>query len=80
MLFAAGSDGSQLLGLAVDHASGNGVTLGAGSVTLNGNYIGLNLAGAAAGNGAAGVYISAASARDLIGPNSSRAPRARSRT
>src|SRR3984957_5379461 len=73
LLFAAGSDGSQLLGVAVDDASGNGVTLDAGSVTLNDNYIGLNLAGAAAGNGADGVYISAASARNLIGLNNSRA-------
>ena len=73
LLFAAGSSGSQLLGVAVDNASGNGVTLDAGSVTLNDNYIGLNLAGAAAGNGADGVYISATSARNLIGLNSTRA-------
>jgi parallel beta-helix repeat protein len=73
LLFAAGSSGSQLLGVAVDHASGNGVTLDAGSVTLNDNYIGLNLAGAAAGNGADGVHVSAASARNLIGLNSTRA-------
>ena len=39
------------------------MTLDAGSVTLNDNYIGLNLAGAAAGNGGNGVYVSAASAR-----------------
>ena len=73
LLFAAGSAGSQLLGVAVDDARGNGVTLDAGSVTLNDNYIGLNLAGAAAGNGADGVYVSAASARNLIGLNNSRA-------
>jgi len=57
----------------VDDASGNGVTLDAGSVTLNDNYIGLNLAGAAAGNGGNGVYVSAASARNFIGLNGSRA-------
>jgi parallel beta-helix repeat protein len=73
LLFAAGARGSKLLGVAVDDASGNGVTLNAGSITLNDNYIGLNLAGAAAGNGADGVYVSAASARNLIGLNSSRA-------
>ena len=73
LLFAAGSGGSQLLGVAVDDASGNGVTLDAGSVTLNDNYIGLNLAGAAAGNGGNGVYVSAASARNFIGLNGSRA-------
>jgi len=71
LVFAAGSDGSQLLGVAVDHARGNGVTLNAGSITLNDDYIGLNLAGAAAGNGGDGVYVSAASGRNLIGLNSS---------
>ena len=69
--FAAGSGGSQLFGVAVDHASGNGVTLNAGPVTLNHNYIGLNLAGAAAGNRGSGVYASAASAGNLIGLNRS---------
>ncbi len=54
-------------------AGGNGVTLDAGQVTLNDNYIGLNLAGAAAPNGGNGVYVSAASARNLIGLNGSRA-------
>lgn len=73
LVFAAGSSGSQLLGVAVDDASGNGVTLDAGSLTLNDNYIGLNLAGAAAGNGADGVYISAASAGNLIGLNTAHA-------
>jgi parallel beta-helix repeat protein len=73
LLFAAGSGGSQLLGVAVDDASGNGVTLDAGSVTLNDDYIGLNLAGAAAGNGGNGVYVSAASARNFIGLNGPRA-------
>jgi parallel beta-helix repeat protein len=71
LLFAAGSAGSQLLGVAVDHASGNGVTLDASSITLNDDYIGLNLAGAAAGNGGNGVYVSAASARNFIGLNGS---------
>jgi parallel beta-helix repeat protein len=74
LLFAAGSGGSQLLGVAVDDARSNGVTLDAGSITLNDNYIGLNLAGAAAGNGADGVYVSAASAGNLIGLNGSSAP------
>ena len=52
LLFAAGSGGSQLLGVAVDDVNGNGVTLDAGSVTLDDNYIGLNLAGAAAATAA----------------------------
>jgi parallel beta-helix repeat protein len=73
LLFAAGSAGSQLLGVAVDDANGNGVTLDAGQVTLDDNYIGLNLAGAAAPNRGNGVYVSAASARNFIGLNGSRA-------
>jgi parallel beta-helix repeat protein len=73
LLFAAGSGGSQLLGVAVDDASGNGVTLDAGQITLNDNYIGLNLAGAAVPNRGNGVYVSAASARNFIGLNGSSA-------
>ena len=56
--------------MAVDDASGNGVTLDADAVTLNGDYIGLNLAGAAAGNGGNGVYVSPGPG-NLIGLNSS---------
>ena len=71
LIFAVGASGSELLGVAVDDARGNGVSLDAQSVTLNDNYIGLNLAGAAAGNGNNGVYVSATSAGDSIGLNSS---------
>ena len=71
LLFGAGSGGSQLLGVAVDDASGNGVTLDAGSITLNDNYIGLNLAGAAAGNGGNGVFVWAESNGNFIGLNDS---------
>jgi titin len=71
LIFATGSAGSQLLGLAVDNASGNGVTLNAGSITLNGNYIGLNLAGAASGNAGDGVYVSSTSSNNVIGLNAS---------
>jgi parallel beta-helix repeat protein len=71
LLFGVGSRGSRLLGVAVDDASGNGVTLDAGSITLNHNYIGLNLAGAAAGNGGNGVLVWAASSRNAIGLNDS---------
>jgi parallel beta-helix repeat protein len=73
LLFGSGAGGSQLLGVAVDDASGNGVTLNAGPVTLNADYIGLNLAGAAAPNGGNGVYVAAASAGNLIGLNGSSA-------
>jgi hypothetical protein len=71
VVFGAGSGGSQLLGVAVDHASGDGVTLDAGRVTLDDDYIGLNLAGAAAGNGGNGVYVSPASVDNFIGVNGS---------
>jgi parallel beta-helix repeat protein len=69
--FAAGSGGSQLLAVAVDNASGNGVTLNAGSITLNGDYVGLNLTGAKFGNRGDGLYASATSWRNQIGLNRS---------
>jgi parallel beta-helix repeat protein len=69
--FAAGASGSQLLGVAVDRAGGNGITLRARSVTLDDDYIGLNLAGAAAGNRGDGVHVTAASSGDQIGRNRS---------
>ena len=69
--FSAGSADSELLGVAVDEASGNGVTLGADAITLNGDYIGLNLAGAADGNHGDGVFVSSDSSEDMIGLNSS---------
>ena len=49
LVFASGSAGSKLLGLAVGNADGDGVTLNAGSITVDLNYIGLNLAGSAFG-------------------------------
>jgi hypothetical protein len=67
--FAVGSAGSQLLGAAIGGAAGNGVSLAAGSVTLDGDYIGLNLAGQALGNAGAGVFVSAGSSRNFIGLN-----------
>jgi parallel beta-helix repeat protein len=74
LIFGIGSEGSQLLGAAVDDASGNGVTLDANSITLNDNYIGLDLAGAAAGNGGNGVLVWGESDGNFIGLNVSRAP------
>ncbi len=67
--FAAGSAGSQLLGLAVDNAGGDGVTLNASKITLNADYIGVDLFGRRAGNSGDGVYVSSASSRNLIGLN-----------
>jgi hypothetical protein len=72
--FAAGSARSQLLGLAVDRASGAGVTLAAGSITLNGDYLGLNLAGRAAGNRGWGLSITRSSSGNFIGRNPSGRP------
>jgi parallel beta-helix repeat protein len=69
LTFAAGSARSQLLGLAVDNARGDGVTLNASKITLNGDYIGLDLFGRRAGNSGDGVYVSPASSRNLIGLN-----------
>jgi parallel beta-helix repeat protein len=74
LIFGVGSDGSHLLGVAVDDASGNGVTLDSNLLTLDDNYIGLNLAGAAAGNGGNGVLVWSESNGDDIEPNPSGAP------
>jgi len=71
LIFATGSNGSQLLAVAVDNAGGNGVTLNASSITLNLDYIGVNLAGAAFGNSGDGVYVSDTSSKNLIGLNAS---------
>ena len=69
LTFAAGSIGSQLLGLAIGDASGNGVTLNAGNITLNNNYIGLSLAGTALGNTGDGLFVGPTSSNNLIGLN-----------
>jgi hypothetical protein len=74
LLFAAGSAGSQLRGVAVDDASGNGVTLDADAITITGDYIGLSLSGAAFGNRGDGVYASSRSSGDFIGLNPSGDP------
>ncbi|MGD0698509.1 MAG: right-handed parallel beta-helix repeat-containing protein [Trebonia sp.] len=71
LIFGIGSRGSQLLGVAVDDASGNGVTLDDGALTLNDDYIGLNLAGAKAGNGGNGVFVWGESDGNFIGLNDS---------
>ena len=67
--FAPGSSGSRLLGLAVDDASGDGVTLEAGNITLDRNYIGLRPSGAAFGNHGDGVFVAASSYANTIGEN-----------
>ena len=45
----------------MDDAGGDGVTLKASNITLDGNYIGLSLSGAAAGNRGDGVFVAASS-------------------
>ncbi|HLY02051.1 MAG TPA: hypothetical protein VKR56_06075 [Candidatus Cybelea sp.] len=71
LIFARGSNGSKLLGIAIGGAKGNGITLDAGSITLNRNYIGLDLKGAELGNDGDGIYVSAQSSKDRIGLNPS---------
>lgn len=69
LVFDTGSQGSQLMGLAVGNASGNGVTLVAGNILLSNNYIGLSLDGTAAGNAGDGVFVAATSSGNQIGYN-----------
>ena len=71
LVFGPGAGGSSLLGVAVDRASGAGVTLVARHITLNHDYIGLNLAGHPAGNHGAGVLV--ASNGNRIGLNPAKA-------
>ncbi len=67
--FAPGSGGSQLLGLWLGRARGNGVTLQAPRITLNDNSIGVSPHGGFAGNGGAGVYAGPGSSWNVIGAN-----------
>lgn len=69
LVFAAGSDGSQVIGFALGNALGNGVTLNAGDILLNNNYIGLALDGTALGNSGDGIFVGAASSNNRIGYN-----------
>ncbi|MCW5737954.1 MAG: hypothetical protein KIS73_27785 [Enhydrobacter sp.] len=69
LVFAAGSDGSQLVGLSVGNADGHGITLKASNITLNNNYVGVALNGAELGNSGDGVYVSATSSGNNIGYN-----------
>lgn len=71
--FDSGSAGSQLLGVAVTKARGNGVTLNAGGITVNDNHIGLTVSGSAAGNRGSGVYVARSSKKNKIGINPSKA-------
>ncbi len=67
--FTGASTGSQVRGLAVDDASGAGISLYANAITINGSYIGLDLSGRPFGNHGDGLYLSRRSTRDRIGLN-----------
>jgi parallel beta-helix repeat protein len=69
LVFAAGSDGSQLVGVSVGNAQGHGITLNASSIVLSNNYVGVALNGSALGNTGDGVYVSATSSGNQIGYN-----------
>jgi len=69
LTFDAGSQGSQLIGVALGGASGAGVTLNAGSILLNNNYIGVALDGTALGNTGDGVFVASTSSGNQIGAN-----------
>jgi len=71
LIFGPGSTGSKLVAVAVVNARGSGVALDAGRITINLDFIGLNLSGAAAGNGGDGIYVSGQSSQDRIGINTS---------
>jgi hypothetical protein len=71
LIFAAGSDGSQLLALSVGNAGGTGVKLEAGTITVNGNYIGVSRTGTLLGNTGDGLALSSTSSSDVIGLNES---------
>jgi hypothetical protein len=57
LIFGPGAGGSSLLGVAVDRAGDAGVSLVARDITLNHDYIGLNLQGHPAGNRGNGVLV-----------------------
>ncbi|MFI5030634.1 MAG: beta strand repeat-containing protein, partial [Reyranellales bacterium] len=69
LTFDAGSQGSQLIGVALGGASGAGVTLNAGNILLNNNYIGVALNGSALGNTGDGVFVASTSSGNQIGSN-----------
>ena len=71
LVFGPGAAGSALLGVAVDRAGDAGVTLVARNITLNHDYIGLNLRGHPAGNHGNGVLV--ASDGNRIGLNPAKA-------
>jgi len=71
LVFTTGAQGSGLYGLAIGGAAGDGVTLQAGGMTLDQNYIGLAADGSALANGGDGILINATATGNVIGLNES---------
>jgi Right handed beta helix region len=69
LAYVPGSDGSVLRGLALDDASGAGVSLEASAITIVANYVGLDLSGRPFGNHGDGLYLSRRSTNNHIGAN-----------
>ncbi|OJW14380.1 MAG: hypothetical protein BGO49_28650 [Planctomycetales bacterium 71-10] len=75
--FARGADGSTLSSLSIVRSGGDGVTLDASNVTVQGNYIGLLADGSTiAANRGDGVRINAGSRGNLIGREDPGTPQA----
>ncbi len=64
-----GGAGSTLLGLAVGQASGDGITLLGGGVTINKCFVGLSANGSDLGNVGDGIHIGVTSSNNIIGLN-----------
>ena len=69
LTFAAGSDGSSLLGVSVGGADGNGITIESSNVTIAGDYVGLSTSGTVLANTGDGIYIAPTSSDNSIGYN-----------
>lgn len=69
LIFAGDSGGSNVFGLALGNASGNGITLNSSGITLNANYIGIHGNGTAFGNALDGIHVNSTSSNNLIGLN-----------
>lgn len=69
LVFGLGSNGSDLLGLALGNASGHGIVLSGSNITLDKNYIGLAANGTSLGNTGDGIFITALSNGNKIGLN-----------
>jgi hypothetical protein len=73
LIIGSGATGSFVLGLAIGNASGHGITLLGGGITINKSYIGLSADGSDLGNGGDGIHISLTSSNNRIGLNDSQA-------